>query len=333
MCTAPAGNTGAATCSACEEGYYLDNTDKTCKPCNGCATCSGSASACTSCPEGKYLKTNQCIDGTTTQCDQGTYADKRTWTCKACSEITGCTACAYDDTISGPKCSDCGNKVVRTELDGSTTCVDEAGCKTDSTHFWDTTSGNACIKCSDSGSGGVDNCKTCPSKGQCDSCVDGYFLGGSSCTKCADNCAMCTSNQIDTCTACLPGFFLKDASSGECVSCDDTAQGGREGCSTCSNNPTFKCADCKPNYMKQQNGGAADDYTYTRACGDSKGHCPPPPRAEDRAARVSPRTANPAEGGAAGQDAGVHGLCDTPRTRRCSTGGGLSWPRCRQEID
>ena len=36
------------------------------------------------------------------------------------------------------------------------------------------------------------------------------------------------------------------------------------------------------------------------------------PRAEDRAACILPRTANPAEGGAAGQDAGAHGLSTRP---------------------
>ncbi|ESU40313.1 SSU ribosomal protein S10E, partial [Giardia duodenalis] len=36
------------------------------------------------------------------------------------------------------------------------------------------------------------------------------------------------------------------------------------------------------------------------------------PRAGDRAACILPRTANPAEGGAAGQDAGAHGLSTRP---------------------
>ncbi|ESU42352.1 Hypothetical protein GSB_154006 [Giardia duodenalis] len=40
----------AAACSACQEGYYLDNADKACKPCQGnCATCSGAGqNACKS---------------------------------------------------------------------------------------------------------------------------------------------------------------------------------------------------------------------------------------------------------------------------------------------
>ena len=73
---------------------------------------------------------------------------------------------------------------------------------------------------------------------------------------------------MSTCNKCLPGYFLKKGSPNECVPCGDVDNGGREGCSACSNTNAFKCTDCKPNYRKQQNGGASDDYTCTKVCED-----------------------------------------------------------------
>ena len=273
----------AATCSACQEGYYLDNADRTCKVRTGCATCETSATQCTSCSGSKYLKedTHTCVD--VGQCGASNYADKRTWTCKACSEINGCTKCAYSDNLGGPVCSTCSgsNTLVKTAIDGSTTCVAAAQCAQNNqpgTHFLNKDN-NGCILCSittdqTEGNKGVANCKTCAkaasgSNPTCSECLDGYYISSGSCTKCADNCATCTSDQITDCTACLPGYFLKsEGSSKECVPCDNVEKGGREGCSTCSNTGAFKCTACKPNYRKQQNGGASDDYTCTRACED-----------------------------------------------------------------
>ncbi|ESU40340.1 Variant-specific surface protein, partial [Giardia duodenalis] len=281
-CTAP-GQAGPATCDTCQEGYYEDGD--ACTKCHtDCATCSESgASVCTSCPEGKYLKTNQCIDSTTTQCDQGTYADKRTRTCKACSEIAGCTACAYNDNLGGPVCSTCSgsNNLVKTAIDGSTTCVAAAQCAVASqpgTHFLNKDN-NGCILCSNAddttpGNQGVANCKTCTKSTDantnptCSACLDGYYISSGSCAKCAANCATCTSADMSTCSKCLPGYFLKTGSTNECVPCGDVDKGGREGCAACSNDLTFKCADCRANYRKQQNGGASDDYTCTKTCED-----------------------------------------------------------------
>ena len=74
---------------------------------------------------------------------------------------------------------------------------------------------------------------------------------------------------MSTCSKCLPGYFLKtDGSAKECVPCDNVEKVGREGCSVCSNDPTFKCTKCKPNYRRQQNGEVGDDYTCTKACED-----------------------------------------------------------------
>ena len=115
-----------------------------CVKCNdACLTCDGSGqNACTSCPEGKYLKgDNTCVDAN--QCGADKYADKKTWTCKACDpDIAGCTACEYNDATGKPKCTNCNGKLIRTAADGTTTCVEANGCAQNNvagTHFLITT--------------------------------------------------------------------------------------------------------------------------------------------------------------------------------------------------
>ncbi|ESU43965.1 Variant-specific surface protein, partial [Giardia duodenalis] len=295
-CTAPAGNTGAATCSACQDGYYKD-TNGACAQCNtnSCLTCKTSATQCTSCPEGKYLKSdNTCVTESGCTTNQY-YLDKVNRKCLACSTaITGCTECELDDTTGKPKCTKCGDgqtNIPRTALDGISTCVTKgyAGCQGDNNELFMKEDQSACLLCGDATTGtdkdqGTANCKTCTKTGstkpECTACQDGFYLHtDKTCQPCAPNCATCTSADMSTCNKCLPGYFLKTGSTNECVLCGDTAKGGREGCSTCSNDPAFKCTGCKPNYRRQQNGGASDDYTCTKtcedptACGDTAGSC------------------------------------------------------------
>ena len=266
------------------EGYYLDNADRTCKPCQGnCATCTGGAvTNCETCKIGYYLKSDKSCSNT---CDQG-YADPESRTCKLCTTIDQlCAACKYNATVSKPQCTACNTKKVKTALDGTTTCVDDAGCTNSGTHFLSNDK-SKCLLCSDittdastAGNKGVEHCKTCQKAADgasptCSACLDGYIIKGSgntaTCEACGANCATCSeSTNPNKCLSCKAGYFLVDAEGGKkCVACDSTSDGGREGCCTCSNDPTFKCADCKPNYRKQQNGGAADDYTCTKACED-----------------------------------------------------------------
>ena len=250
--------------AVCEEGYYKDNQGA-CQKCDtSCATCNGiGQNACTSCPEEKYLKTNQCIDKT--GCTNDHYPDQLSRKCISCGAavdkggIADCTACKYNAAVSKPQCTACNNKKVKTALDGTTTCVELAsGCQ-DADHFKDDDN-TACILCSDTrGSDPVKNkgiaqCKACTKqKGaapECSACLDGYFYDGSSstCKNCAANCATCTSDQIDTCTVCLLGFFLKTDGTTECILCGDTAQGGIDGCAECSGTAgSLKCTKCSPN--------------------------------------------------------------------------------------
>ena len=288
--TAP-GSAGVATCSECQEGYYL-NDQGACTQCDtSCATCSGTGqNACTSCPEGKYLKSDKsCSDA----CESNQYADKQSGQCKACSEIAGCNTCKYNATVSKPQCTACtSQKMIKTEVDGTTTCVDAAGCATDNkagSHF--KTDDNKCLLCSDDKTGattpankGIANCKTCTKSGappQCSACLDGYFYDSSqkTCTQqCGTNCATCSeANNANKCSTCMTGFFLvtEDANK-KCVPCGDTAQDGIDGCAECDNQSgTLKCTKCKPNRKPK---GESGNYTCEEktceddsACGGTAG--------------------------------------------------------------
>ena len=137
----------------------------------------------------------------------------------------------------------------------------------------------ACLLCGDDSDGddknkGTPNCKTCTKTGsakpECTACLDGYFYDSSqkACTQqCATNCATCSeATNPNKCLSCKAGYFLVEAEGGKkCVACDSVPDGGREGCSACSNDPTFKCADCKPNYKQS---GPADSVTCTKVCED-----------------------------------------------------------------
>ncbi|ESU45612.1 Variant-specific surface protein [Giardia duodenalis] len=220
--------------------------------------------------------THTCVDAG--QCGASNYADKRTWTCKACSEITGCTACAYNDNLGGPVCSTCtgSNNLVKTAIDGSTTCVAAAQCATadsSGTHFL-SDNNDKCILCGDPNTSGSTNdrgkegCMTCTktngSPPTCSACLSGY-TGTSTCTKCADNCATCTSADMSTCNKCLPGYFLKsEGSAKECVLCDNVEKGGIEGCATCTFSTSLTCNSCKANYKAS----GTESVTCTKVCED-----------------------------------------------------------------
>eukprot|EP00701_Giardia_intestinalis_P000078 XP_001703902.1 VSP [Giardia lamblia ATCC 50803] len=289
------GTSGPATCTVCQDGYIKKGD--ACEKCDqSCLTCDGSGpNHCTSCPEGKYLKTDKsCVNNN--GCTGNTYADPESGKCLPCNTIDqACTQCEVDSTTKKPKCTNCGGqKMVKTAIDGTTTCVDANGCATsnvDGSHFLNDGS-TKCILCSDDSESleankGTPGCKTCKKNGAkptCSECLDGYYNSGNggtvTCEACGANCATCTQAGNDKCTKCKPGFFMKQpGSTGECVACDSTTDGGREGCSLCSNNNGFKCTECKPNYRKQSNGDAGDDYTCVKtceddtACGGTSGAC------------------------------------------------------------
>ncbi|ESU40393.1 Variant-specific surface protein, partial [Giardia duodenalis] len=275
-CTAPS-SAGPATCSACQAGYVRDQTNNECKKCGtGCSTCSASnQQGCTACLEGKYLDGNTCIDASS--CTGAKYPDPKTNKCIQCNAaaeqggIPECTACMYSDSLQKPVCSNCGNggKLLRIDLDGTTSCVDDAGCTVGNTHIVDSTGTKKCLRCGDDANGGLAGCNTCSSKTTCTTCQDGYVKNsnGNTCDACGNNCATCTkANDMSTCSKCLPGYFLKTGSPNECVLCSDVDKGGIEGCAACTLSTSLTCNSCKPNYKASNT--KPNPVTCTKACED-----------------------------------------------------------------
>ena len=180
--------------------------------------------------------------------------------------------------------------LVKTEVDGTTTCVDAAGCATDNqagTHFLSTDS-QKCILCndkSDANNQGIEGCGMCKKASAsdanptCTACIAGYYDSGNgnpaTCVACGANCATCTEGGNDKCSTCKSGYFLQGGTSpGTCTPCDDTAS-GIEGCATCTFSGSLTCNSCKANY--QQSG--SDPVTCTKfcedptACGGTAGAC------------------------------------------------------------
>ncbi|EFO61049.1 VSP [Giardia lamblia P15] len=273
-CQTPGNSPGISTCDICRIGYANDGD--TCVQCgDGCSAClADTPTQCTACFYGKYLKADKCVDAS--GCGDGNYADPKTNECKPCG-IAECATCEYNATIGKPQCKTCNpsTKMVKTAADGVTTCVDESGCTSGNTHFVTDSGSKACVPCSDIKSGGVAGCSTCTAKGQCSTCLSGYF-GSSSCEKCGANCATCTQAGDTNCQTCKPGYFFKSGSGpGQCFPCDSKADKGIEGCSQCSNGPTPTCTKCKPNYYKQMGNTVTckkfcEDST---ACGGTAGTC------------------------------------------------------------
>ena len=295
-CTAPNSAPGTVTCNTCKAGFSGASCTT---PCGGsCASCDKSnGNTCTSCSGSKYLKDSQCVEGASNGCGNGKYADPQSNKCLECG-IADCATCEYDAALQGPKCLTCttSSNMIKTEVDGTTTCVAAAQCaalNTDGTHFLNQAK-NKCLLCSDittdaSGNGntGVANCKTCQKANDgtnptCSECLDGYFFNtkDKTCTtKCADNCATCSEAGADNkCSTCMVGFFLVGtAGEGQCVPCGDTAKGGIDGCADCDNKSgTLKCTKCKANYNPS---GEETNLTCTKfcedptACGGTAGSC------------------------------------------------------------
>ena len=228
-------------CSACQDGYYKDNT--ACTQCNSaCATCETSVTQCTSCSGSKYLKS----DGTcVSACENKFYANPQSNKCISCSDlnsgITDCDTCTYDTALQGPKCTACtSSKIVKEETNRATTCILASACtqyNANGPNFL-TNSNARCALCSNvtdtnNGNKGVEHCKTCQKTADgtnptCSACLDGYFFASGSCTAtCGTGCATCSAkDDPNKCSTCMAGSFLVGAKGeGQCVSCGDTAQG------------------------------------------------------------------------------------------------------------
>lgn len=160
-----------------------------------------------SCIDGYFLQGTECIlcnKGCKTCRDSGEdceYCTEGYWldgtTCKKCGPL--CKNCHSTDV-----CIDCGldpaNQI------GHPTCY----CKHGMSPWYE---GNKCIVC-------TPPCLECtgPSgDGECLSCIDPYYLSGTSCLKCFEGCTQCTTSP-ENCQSCIDGYFLEGTECKECVS-------------------------------------------------------------------------------------------------------------------
>ncbi|ESU40566.1 Variant-specific surface protein [Giardia duodenalis] len=166
---------------------------------------------CTKCSAGKYLKddgsTTQCV-ATANDCGDGYAAKQDTDSgnqCVSCEDttkgVTGCAKCTYDSANARIQCTKCTDKYLKTAADGTTTCVDQDKCVTDSFPVTNAQTGNKCVSCGDETGvtdasnkkwNGVANCAKCtqPSAAgtaKCTACASGFNLEGETCVSASAN--------------------------------------------------------------------------------------------------------------------------------------------------
>ena len=242
---------------------------------------------CTKCASNKYLKTEtdssstSCVDPA--ECKTTTFPktdDKAGNKCVPCGEadsggIANCAECTYSSGTKKVTCTKCTGKYLKT-VDGTTTCVDQDKCTSDSFPVTNAQTGNKCVSCGDTtGSGGW---KGVPG---CAKCTKPTTAGAATCTECASNYLKIegeTTSCVDA-NACTGGFVPTTDSSGKkvCVSCGDKTNGGIQYCSACTpiESPTttvlVKCSACSQG--KVSPGGSSCMTNYPDNSSEQNGVC------------------------------------------------------------
>ena len=178
--------------------------------------------------------------------------------------VAGCAECSAPDAAPGARedkvarCTKCGgNKYLK-----DNTCVDNAeACGNGHAAKEDSTNGNKCLACTDTGSGGVANCDTCSYDEQSKKIK---------CTKCTGNNYLKTTSEGTSCVQkeqCNGAYFPNDSVDGkkQCVSCGDATNKGIADCKKCSlkaasasAGPLITCTECQADkYLKTESGTAS----------------------------------------------------------------------------
>ncbi|ELP90712.1 protein serine/threonine kinase, putative [Entamoeba invadens IP1] len=211
-------------CMSCENGYVMSSEGKCFMPIDNCLFYQNSI--CLECLKPKKLFNGNCVD-VIPNIDEDS--------CLEYSEV-GCLQCKDGFYTENTKCVRCNVK-----------------CKQ--------CTGNA-EKCQDCIAGTVLQngkcltifelegiCKQFNPSGSCISCVDGYYVDDSTCSKCSPNCKVCTNSE--SCDLCETSYFKNESSHCESVSelvgCKQTNENG---CYLCENNyflSSWRCETCSQN--------------------------------------------------------------------------------------
>ena len=284
-CTSP------NTCTQCERGFYPDDESGTCQKCSdNCDECVSNTN-CTDCapefyPDNGVCK--QCADvcqecaGPTENdcinCDEGYYFSRPNRRCFKCHEgclnCTGpndyeCTACTtgyFMNTasmeilpgVSGQKCTKCEA--------GCIECTSPKDCQTCGGGYRlviNNRNDRDCEPC-------AEGCNKCDSRvDQCTECLkEGYYVSETNsgivkCSKCPDNCKLCSIQAgVLTCSDCIDGFYK--GSDGKCERCQYP-------CSACTSSTS--CLTCKPGHLLEGNSCQSLCSDNCLTCKDESSKC------------------------------------------------------------
>ena len=238
-CGAPAAasdtNAVAATCTACEDGYFVESA--ACTKCHeSCLTCEGGngADKYKSCKDGYFLGATSGAAGKCIQCNN---LEDQSW--PGVDNCAKCTSSGQSGTAA--TCTECADNYYLKTNGGATSCVTNCG-----EGFFPTTvnSIKKCVSCSETSNGGIANCARCSLKASsaragaavtCTECITnklsplgdacltvcpaGTYDDNSICTPCHTSCSSCSDAAESSCTACYPGSVLNKIDSSTAGTC------------------------------------------------------------------------------------------------------------------
>lgn len=202
------GTTGL--CSACDNGYYLQNN--ICISCPANAVCEDGQEYV--CKNTFYKNGDECIDiCSNIKCIDGispVVSDDRCCCtpdncpalCQSCSDGK-CVKCEAGYLLSASACTTCPANAT---CDGSSSYV----CRTGTYRK----QGRLCTYC-------PDNANPCDGKSSSFSCKDGYYRNDETCVQCPTQCATCSN--ASSCTTCKAGYYQ---SGSNCLKCTSSQSGG-----------------------------------------------------------------------------------------------------------
>ena len=144
----------AATCTVCEDGYFVASA--ACTACDErCATCEGtnSESKCKSCKDGYFLGATNGAAGKCIQCSSKAEAG---W--PGVDSCAKCTSSGQSGTAA--TCTECAANFYLKTAESTTSCVTAEQC---GEGFFATTAENIkkCARCNDNTNGGIADCGEC----------------------------------------------------------------------------------------------------------------------------------------------------------------------------
>ena len=278
-----------SVCTRCREGYFYDSNNRRCSACGSsmpdCQLCD-LKNNCLQCEAGFYQQAfNKCqkchysvaqccpnfVSNCLTcrsqvaceACQLGYFLNNQTTACSPCAGLfdehcsactsSSCLECAtgYYLSVGGcvlcnstiPNCFACPNSTTCAQCISPYTfqeyrCVNCPVWPTNNLYYLD--GSNTCQSCR----GITHNCRSCSGPDTCTECLPLYYLQSGACLICVgliDNCLACRDGR---CRQCYEGYYLQ---SGACVTCGSQLSN----CVTCADkddNSGIGCTQCYEGY-------------------------------------------------------------------------------------